>query len=496
LGREWRVESQRITAALPIEMRLENQGQRGVAMDHSSWSRIGSEASANIRSRRVVILGGGFGGIYTALRLEKILRRYHDFEVTLVTHENYFLFTPMLPEVAAGDLGLDTIVNPLRKLLKRVKTFVGTIEAVDLDDRLVAVSHGTNEHLHQLPFDHLILALGSNTNFFGLPGVETSALTVKTIDDAVVIRNQVITQLEEANSECAAGERQPLLTFVVAGGGFAGVETLGGLNDFVRESLHFYPNLSPEYLRFVLITPEEVILPELDHKLGLYAQRKLAARGIEIITRARVTAAGDGAVTLSNGQKIASNMLIWAAGTAPNPLLSALPLPKHNGRVAVNQNLEVEGFPGIWALGDCAMVPNSRTGGFHPPTAQHAIREAVVVANNVVAELRGGKKQAFRYTSLGQLAAIGRRTGVANILGINFSGFIAWWLWRTVYLSKLPRVEKKIRVALDWTLDLCFAKDFACVNPPPMRNLRVAMPGQLLEASASLRAISSRSAAL
>jgi NADH dehydrogenase len=189
-------------------------------------------------------------------------------------------------------------------------------------------------------------------------------------------------------------------------------------------------------------------------------------------------------------------MLIWAAGTAPNPLVSALPLPKHNGRIAVNENLEVEGFPGVWALGDCAMVPNSRTGGFHPPTAQHAIREARVVAHNVAAKLCGGKKRPFRYTSLGQLAAIGRRTGVGNILGVNFSGFIAWWLWRTVYLSKLPRLEKKIRVALDWTLDLCFAKDFACVNPPPMRNLRAVMPGQLLKTSTPLIAISSRSATM
>ncbi|MBV8358547.1 MAG: NAD(P)/FAD-dependent oxidoreductase, partial [Deltaproteobacteria bacterium] len=377
---------------------------------------------------------------------------------------------------AAGDLELNTIINPLRKLLKRVKTFVGAIEAINVDDRLVAVSHGADEHLHQLPFDYLILALGSETNFFGLPGVDTSALTVKTIGDGVAIRNQVITQLEEANSECAVGERQPMLTFVVAGGGFAGVETLGGLNDFVRESLRFYPNLRAEYLRFVLITSEEAILPELDRELGLYAQRKLAGRGIEIITHARVTAVSEGIVTLSNGQKVPSNMLIWAAGTAPNPLLSALPLPKHKGRIAVNENLEVEGFHGVWALGDCAMVPNSRTGGFHPPTAQHAIREARVVAHNVAAELWGGKKKRFHYSSVGQLAAIGRRTGVGNIFGLNFSGFIAWWLWRTVYLSKLPRVEKKIRVALDWTLDLCFAKDFACVNPPPMRSLRVNSP--------------------
>jgi NADH:ubiquinone reductase (H+-translocating) len=212
-------------------------------------------------TKRILILGGGFGGIYAALRFEKQLAGRPELEVTLVTKDNYFLFTPMLPEVASGDLELTTIVNPLRKLLKRVKTFVGTIEALNLEGRRINVSHGLDGHSHELPYDHLILALGTNSNFFNLPGVEGCCITLKTVDDAVTIRNQLITHLEEANSECAAGERQPLLTFIVAGGGFAGVETLGGINDFIREAIRFYPNLHPEYLRFILVTPDEVILP-------------------------------------------------------------------------------------------------------------------------------------------------------------------------------------------------------------------------------------------
>jgi NADH:quinone reductase (non-electrogenic) len=423
----------------------------------------GSEGSADCASR-VLILGGGFGGIYAAIELERALRDRHNVNITLVTRDNYFLFTPMLHEVAASDLEMNTIVNPLRKLLRRAKTFTGNIEAIDLERRCVAVTHGFDRHVHQLSYDHLIVALGSSTNFFGLPGVKDAALTMKTLDDAIELRNRLITHLEEANSECAAGERQPLLTFVVVGGGFAGVETLGGINDFVRDAIRFYPNLTPEFVRTILVSSDEFILPELGSKLGAYAQRKLAARGVEIITRARVTGVRGSIVGLSDGRTIPATTLIWAAGNAPNPLVANLPVPKRDGRILVNEYLEVKEFPGVWALGDCASIPDRKTGGFHPPTAQHAIREARCAARNVAADIVGGKRKAFGFSTLGRLAAIGRRSGVANVFGLNFSGFLAWWLWRTIYLFKLPRLEKKMRVALDWTLDLCFAKDFACVT--------------------------------
>lgn len=423
----------------------------------------GTEGSADCAAR-VLILGGGFGGIYAAIELERALRDRHDVSITLVTLDNYFLFTPMLHEVAASDLEMNTIVNPLRKLLRRAKTFTGNIETINLERRCVAVSHGFDRHVHELSYDHLIVALGSSTNFFGLPGVQDSALTIKTLDDAIELRNRLITHLEEANSECAAGERQPLLTFAVVGAGFAGVETLGGINDFVRDAIRFYPNLTPEFVRTILVSSDEFILPELGSKLGAYAQRKLAARGVEIITRARVTGVRDGIVGLSDGRTISATTLIWAAGNAPNPLVADLPVPKAGGRILVNEYLEVKEFPGVWALGDCASIPDRKTGGFHPPTAQHAIREGRCVAGNVAANIVGGKKKPFRFSTLGRLAAIGRRSGVANVFGLNFSGFLAWWLWRTIYLFKLPRLEKKMRVALDWTLDLCFAKDFACVT--------------------------------
>ena len=436
-------------------------------MDQAENHALGCEGrepeTGSNRACRVLILGGGFGGIYAAIELERALRSRDDVNITLVTRDNYFLFTPMLHEVAASDLEMNAIINPIRKLLRRVKTFTGNIETINLERRCVAISHGFDRHVHELSYDHLIIALGSSTNFLGLQGLQDVALTIKTLDDAIELRNRLITHLEEANSECAAGERQPLLTFVVVGAGFAGVETLGGIHDFLRDAIRFYPNLTPEFVHTVLISSEAFILPELGSKLGAYAQRKLAARGVEIITRTRVTAVRDGLVELSDGRTIPATTLIWAAGNAPTPLVAGLPVPKSGGRILVNEYLEVDGFTGVWALGDCASIPDRKTGGFHPPTAQHAIREGRCVARNVVADIVGGRKKPFRFSTLGRLAAIGRRTGVANVFGLNFSGFLAWWLWRTIYLFKLPRLEKKMRVALDWTLDLCFAKDFACV---------------------------------
>ena len=434
------------------------------AENHNGCAGAEESAESADRASRVLILGGGFGGIYAAIELERALRSRPDVCITLVTSDNYFLFTPMLHEVAASDLEMNTIVNPLRKMLRRVKTFTGNIETINLERRCVAVTHGFDRHAHELSYDHLIIALGSSTNFFGLPGVQDAALTIKTLDDAIELRNRLITHLEEANSECAAGERQPLLRFVVVGAGFAGVETLGGIHDFVREAIRFYPNLTPEFVRTILVSSDEFILPELGSKLGAYAQRKLAARGVEIITSARVTGVRDGIVELSDGRRISATTLIWAAGNAPNPLVAALPMPKSGGRIVVNEYLEVKAFPGVWALGDCALIPDPKTGGFHPPTAQHAIREGRCAARNVASDIVGGKRKAFGFSTLGRLAAIGRRSGVANVFGLNFSGFLAWWLWRTIYLFKLPRLEKKMRVALDWTLDLCFAKDFACVT--------------------------------
>jgi NADH dehydrogenase len=406
---------------------------------------------------RIVVLGGGFGGVYTALHLERLLGS--SAEVTLVSRENFFLFTPMLHEVAASDIDITHLVSPLRALLRHATVFVGEVASIDCDDRTVAVRHGSEAHVHRLPYDHLVVALGSITNFYGLPGLEQHALTMKTLGDAIHLRNEVIGALEEADSECAAGGDEPL-TFVVAGGGFAGVETIAALNDFVQEGLAFYPRVTASRIRMVLVHAGSVILPELGEKLGGYAQQQLAKGGVEIITNAKVADAGRDGVRLADGRVIPSRLIVWTAGTSPHPLLHDLPCELDHGRIVVDETLAVPGFPGVWAVGDCAVVPDRRTGKPHPPTAQHAIREGRTVARNIAASIKGRPPVPFDFRTIGQLAAIGKRTGVARVAGVNFSGFFAWWLWRTVYLSKLPRLEKKIRVAIDWTLDLVFSKDF------------------------------------
>jgi NADH dehydrogenase len=327
----------------------------------------------------------------------------------------------------------------------------GDIEAIDLFTQRVVVSHGFDHHPHELVYDHLVLALGAVTNFSNLPGLEAHALTMRSLGDAMALRNGLIAQLEEADSEGCAHSLQPSLTMVVAGGGFAGVETIAAVNDFVREALACYPHLRTEHLRLVLVHSGPVILPELGDKLGAYAQRKLAARQVDIRVNTKVAGVSEGRVHLSDGTIIQADTVVWTAGTSPHPLLEQLPCTKQGGRVLVNADLAVPEWPGVWALGDCAQIPDRQTGTACPPTAQHALRAGKVVARNIAAVIRGQPITPFVFSSIGQLAAIGRRTGGAHILGVNFSGFLAWWLWRTVYLSKLPRFEKKLRVALDWT---------------------------------------------
>jgi NADH dehydrogenase len=412
-----------------------------------------------VEPHRIVILGGGFAGLYTAIELEKRLPRDSDLQITLVNRENFFLFTPMLHEVAAGDLDLTNIVNPARKLLKRISFFEGEVEEIDLHHRRVVVRHGFDDHAHEIFYDQVVIGLGATTQFFNLHSVEENSLTMKSLSDAIRLRNRLIAILEEADNECSSYARQDLLSVVVAGAGFAGVETLASINDFLRHSIRFYPRLSPEYLRMTLVHPGERILPELGASLGKYAQRKLEERGIEVLAHSRVAAYDGGAVKLADGREIAARTLIWTAGTMPHPLIQTLPCAKEHGRAIVTPELAVPDWPGVWALGDCALVPDLTTGKFCPPTAQHALRQGKVAAQNILAFKNGGEFKKFNFKTIGQLATIGHRAGVANIFGVNISGFLAWLMWRTIYLTKLPRVEKKLRVSLDWTLDLLFSKD-------------------------------------
>src|SRR5437763_9916291 len=418
--------------------------------------------------KQIVILGGGFGGVYAALHLERLVAREPEVEICLVSRDNFFLFTPMLHEIAASDLEITNIVNPLRKLLRRVKVFVGEVDRIDLPNKRVVISHGhhnDDNHSHCLKYDQLVLALGSITNFFNLPGFAELALAMKSLPDAIQLRARIIRSLEEANSECSLGDRQSLLTFVVAGGGFAGVETVAALNDFVREALRFYPNLCEDMLRVILVHSGPAILPELGESLGRYTEKVLSERGVEVRLNTRVKSVTEDKVLLIDGVSIPSRTLVWTAGTVPSPIIASLPCAKERGRLLVNEFLRVPGWANVWAVGDCAFVPDVRNPRkSHPPTARHAIREGKVVAQNIAATLLGRPLRSFSFTTIGLLASIGRRMGVARVLGFNFSGFFAWWIWRTVYLSKLPGLDKKVRVAFDWTLDLLFPKDVCAVH--------------------------------
>jgi len=420
--------------------------------------------------KRIIILGGGFGGVYAAIHLEKLLARQGAVEISLVSRDNFFLFTPMLHEIAASDLEITNIVNPLRKLLRKVEVLVGDVNQIDLPNKRVSISPGYRKRSLQLDYDHLVIALGSVTNFYDLPGFGELALAMKSLPDAIQLRAQIIRRLEEANSECNPTDRRSLLTFTVAGGGFAGVETVAALNDFVREALPFYPNLCEGMLRVLLVHSGPVILPELGESLGRYTQKVLGQRGVEIRLNTRVKSMTEDNVFLAQHVPIPCRTLVWTAGTVPSPLISSLPCAKERGRIIVNQFLQLPDWPDVWAVGDCTFVPDIKNPGkSHPPTAQHAIREGKVVAHNIAAALSRRPQTLFSFKTIGLLASIGRRTGVARIFGFNFSGFFAWWMWRTIYLSKLPGLDKKVRVAFDWTLDLLFPKDVCAVHDLPYR---------------------------
>ena len=408
---------------------------------------------------RVLILGGGFAGLYAAMYLDRKLARRPDVDVTLISRDNFFLFTPMLHEVAGGDLNPADIVNPIRRIIRHIKFVEAEVQTIDLSARRVRCVGGVARLALDFEFDHLLIAPGSETNFFDLPGVSEWAVTMKTLADAALPRNRVLWLLEEASLRNNPAEHRQALTFVTAGGGFSGVETAGAINDLLREAVRYYPELSDELIRVIIVHPGEVLLPELGEELGRYAERKLRERKVEVLKGVRVASYDGLHVTLADGESIPAATLIWTAGVKPSPAIAALPCRKERGRLAVNEFLAVPDFPGVWAAGDCAAVPDAKTGKSHPPTAQHGSREGLIAAKNIEATILGRRIKPFTFTTLGQLATIGHHTGVATILGVKFSGFLAWLMWRTVYLLKLPRLPKKLRVVTGWTLDLLFSRD-------------------------------------
>ena len=413
---------------------------------------------------RVVIVGGGFAGLSAARRFERLALRGAPIDVTLIANSNFLLFTPMLAEVASSALEPSHISAPIRAAVPHTRFVYGTVADIDTDDRTVRLSTGTaaTSEAERIGYDHLVLAVGSVPHFLDLPGVAEHALTLKDLDDATLLRNHVIGLLEQADHTTTDPEqRRNLLTFVVAGGGFAGSETIAELFDLVHRVLHYFPGIVPTEPRFVLVHSRDRILPELSAELGAYALDRLRSRGIEFRLDVRVVEATATDVLLTDGDRVPTRTFVWTAGNRPCSLVVKLG-GEHarNGAPITDPTLRVTGLDRVWAIGDCAQIPDlARDGAPFPPTAQHALRQGTVVADNIVAVIAGRPPMEFGFRAIGLLVALGHRTAAAEIRGRRFSGVAAWLLWRGIYLAKLPGVEKRLRVLLDWVLDLAFPRD-------------------------------------
>ena len=422
-----------------------------------------------IQLKRILILGGGFGGIEVLRQLQKAFQDDVSVDITLVSRDNFFLFTPMLPEVSSGMIETRHILTPVRTFCNRAKFYEADVDAIDLKNKHVVIAHaiGKQTRSHTLKYDYLVLALGGKTNFFGMTEVANNALTIKSIGDAIVLRNHIISMLEQADIEHEDIDlRRSLMTFVIVGGGFSGVEVAGELNDFVRESIeHFYHNLDRIDARVILVNSGNRILPEVTEDLAQFALQQLRKNGVEVMLNTRLVGAAQDSVKLNNGSLISCNTLIWAGGALPDDrLIGSLPCDHDkSGRIVANKHLEINGYENSsFVVGDCACVTDPHTGSPYPPTAQHALRQAKVATKNIIFAINGkpnNKKRVFDYKTKGVMALIGKRNGVGILLGHKVHGFTAWWLWRSYYLGNLPTVEKKLRVMVDWFIDLFFKRD-------------------------------------
>ncbi|MEZ6153529.1 MAG: FAD-dependent oxidoreductase [Pirellulaceae bacterium] len=421
--------------------------------------------------QRVLILGGGFAGINVAQQLEKRFKRFPNVEIAIVNSENYFVFQPLLAEVVSGNIGLLDTVSPIRRLLKRARLYVREIDSIDLNQRTVTLTPGFRPRPDILHYDHLVLALGNVTDFRGIPGLPEHALPFKTLADAVHLRNHLLHALEEASIETDDDVRAGLLTFVVAGGGFSGVEVAAEMNDCLRRIAKEYRQIDPRAIRVILVhNGDQVLHRELGAGLSKYATDVLRKKGVELQLGRRLKTATRDAAILDDGQRILTRTLVSTVPSSPNPLIDSLDIPKDRGRLVVDRFLELSGHPQVWGLGDCALVPMASKGEFCPPTAQHAIRQANTVAQNIAASIMGGKRQAFNFKGLGKMGSVGHHSAVAELFNrFRISGFFAWIMWRTVYWSKLPGTARKIRVGAAWFLDL--------IVPPDTIELKLSQPG-------------------
>ena len=408
----------------------------------------------------IVIAGGGFGGFYAARRLEKILPP-QSARITLITDVNFLLYTPLLPGAAAGTLEPRHVVIPIREELDRTDIRLARVTGADPAAREVFFEYEGGRQ-ESVSYDQLIVSLGSVSRVLNVPGLAEHGLGFKTISEAIAIRNRALSNLEVAEAMEDPGERRPYLDFVFVGAGYAGVEGIAELQDYVADVIDRYPRCRLDGTRFILVEARDRIMPEVDPKLADWTTRELRARGIEVRTNTLLDAVDHEAATLSTGERIPTRMVCWTAGVKPPAVLRELGLPlQPNGRLDVDRALRVRGHEDVWGVGDCAAVPDPAANFERPtpPTAQHALRQGRLVADNVAAQIGHGKVRPFKYKTLGVFVDLGRNQAVANMMGLKLSGFPAWWAARTYHLLMMPGTARKARLIADWTVGLAFGRD-------------------------------------
>jgi NADH dehydrogenase len=407
--------------------------------------------------RNLVIVGGGFAGVKTAQLLEHTLPP--EWILTVISQENFITFNPLLPEVVGASILPGHVIAPHRQMLHCSRVCMAQVTDIDTVNREIRY---LGEGSGVLPYDELVLACGTNANLDVIKGMGQYALPLKTLGDALFLRNRIIARLEQAELQPDRAHRRWLTTFVIVGGGFSGVETAGELVDFLHASLRYYRRIAPEDIRIVLLHSGDRLLPELSSQLGRFTEKKMKNLGVDVRLKARAASVTDRAVHLDNDDIIEAGTLICTIGTAPNPLLDQVPAPRQRGRLVVNPDMSVPGCDGVWAAGDCAAVPNAQDGDqAAPPTAQFAEAQARLLAQNIVARIAGRPTQPFSYRPKGQLSSIGHNKAVAEVFGLKISGFVAWLMWRGLYLLRMPTMARKSRLFLEWNWAMFFPPDIS-----------------------------------
>jgi len=412
-----------------------------------------------VSERQILVVGAGFAGLYAALGLKPAVAAGHH--VVVVNPESFFQYQPFLPEVASGTIDPRAAVVPLRRVLRHCGLLIGEVTRVDHDARRALVRSAAGEE-RTLAYDVLVLTPGSRSRVLSVPGLAEHGIGFKTVQEAIYLRNHVLSQLDVAASADDPARRRAALTFVFVGGGYAGVEALGELEDLSRDAIANYPGLSTSDMRWVLVDAADRILPELAEDLGAYAVDRLRERGVEILLSTRLESAEGGVVRLSDGQAFPAETLVWTAGVKPSPLARTSGLPvDEEGRVPVDPYLRIGGLEDAWSAGDAAAVPDAASGGVAPPTAQHGLRQGRRLAANLTATLLDGELRPFVYASIGGVCSLGRYKGVAIVKGVRFRGFVAWFLHRSYHLLAMPTWTRRVKIAMDWTVALLFPRDLA-----------------------------------